>query len=176
MVSWHAGCIAHHLGTDMIKLQRIRLNHKVTGALWKWKGYLWQSHFCRLLKPVVLFKGHQLICQVWVYVSKEGQSSSTWGGTRAEMLMGEAPAGWRGRERRASGGGRHEWKKTGARRAALKRLMKDHSPLALLLPLHLSALRTPWPTASCSPLASSQSGEAQGGGRWDTSNSKARKT
>lgn len=34
----------------MIKLQRIRLNHKVTGALWERKGDLWQSHFCRLFK------------------------------------------------------------------------------------------------------------------------------
>lgn len=79
----------------MIKLQRIRLNHKVTGALWEQKGDLWQSHFCRLLKPVILFKGQPLIWQVWVSVRKEGQSSSAWGGACAEKLRGRAPAGGR---------------------------------------------------------------------------------
>lgn len=84
--SWYARCIAHHPGTDMIKLQRIRLNHKVTGALWERKGDLWQSHFCRLLKSMILFKGQPLIWQVWVSVRKEGQSSYAQGGACAEKL------------------------------------------------------------------------------------------
>lgn len=95
MVSWYAGCIIHHPGTDMIKLQRIRLDHKVTGALWEWKGYLWQSHFCRLLKPVILFKGQQLKLfaryePVWAAPPREARMQ--------RCSRGKAPAGWKGRK------------------------------------------------------------------------------
>ena len=174
--SWYARCIAHHPGTDMIKLQRIRLNHKVTGALWERKGDLWQSHFCRLLKPVILFKGQPLIWQVWVSVRKEGQSSYAQGGACAEKLRRErlqlvAKAGNR-TGRWGGGAARHKWNKI---RASLRDCWKTTLPLPSFLLSSRSALSILWPTASCSLPASSQSGEGRGG-RWDMAERKVHTT
>lgn len=161
MVSWYAGCIIHHPGTDMIKLQRIRLDHKVTGALWEWKGYLWQSHFCRLLKPVILFKGQQLKLfaryePVWAAPPREARMQ--------RCSRGKAPAGWKGRKGKLLGR-EARMEKNRTKRAALERLMKDCSPLALLLP-PLQSLRSQTSLAHGLLLSCGQQ-SVWGGARWE---------